>query len=637
MIGYFDRTEIQGAALDRNFTHREIPTTPGQNLNASQNELIYRTNGVSNGSPGHISRDSVTSRDRQNGTSPPKASTDIQSSVTSFDHLDLQHHIAACSASLHPGPSRLELSSDKDWRRFQFLIECTIPSIEVCSAPEHEFWSRIALQAGEHRRCVREALLAIQAYHESILETKSSLEHLERANSQYVKALRSTVKEQSPLQTSDFGEMLILSVIFRAIEMLRNNYTHAFIHLKASRSMMDEKEASHIHSTSIDDIFTPMISRLEYKSMPLSDLGANAYDSEVDHTDIEPARRKGHALMSWACHVLSLQGPATTKESFESFRALFINLGLRWTEHIDEVIKNQWSAGVQRSYSIYAKLNFFLSKVAFNVMTFSDEQIYDKQTKDFETMIGLCKEYASLKDRLLQDSGFGACQARPVRLAIGVELIATAFLVGEKCREPTIRHSALEFLKSTPRRESSWYSSHAASILDFVRYTEEKGLRVTTSTDIPISQRLSLKRIEYFYSGSGPAQYPAKLVVDFQPPAWARIEYVIGGQAGQVQERWIDLASSEDNDRQWASATPPVCARFAYEVQEPFMPSTAAMIILAYRQGLRRRLDLSPEGEFECNRSIGVDGQSCSLEVAEAENASKPCSIRSLHLAKLAM
>ena len=103
-------------------------------------------------------------------------------------------------------------------RRFQFFLDYTVPSIEVGNDPDRQFWTQTILQASHTAKYIRHALLAIQAYHESLTDSQNSLAHQLYAQEHYLKGLRAATEARD---RSDLAEVLMMSIALRSLEVAR--------------------------------------------------------------------------------------------------------------------------------------------------------------------------------------------------------------------------------------------------------------------------------------------------------------------------------------------------------------------------------------------------------------------------------
>ena len=113
-------------------------------------------------------------------------------------------------------------ASVEERRRIHFFTEHTIPSIEVYNSADREFRTQTIIQASHVGTSLRHALLSIEAYHESLTDTHNSASHLQYAQLQYSKAIATAAAAQYQTAGFGLGELLVLSIALRSIEVFRN-------------------------------------------------------------------------------------------------------------------------------------------------------------------------------------------------------------------------------------------------------------------------------------------------------------------------------------------------------------------------------------------------------------------------------
>ena len=273
--------------------------------------------------------------------------------------------------SISPQPMLFDYeASIEERRRMAVLVECTIPSIETCNKADHEFWTRTALQAAHRCTSLRHALLSVQAYRESLSDPKDhSPEHLQYAQTQYSAAIRAAAAAQYRSEDVGFGELASLSIVFRCIEVLRNDYDNAAMHLNGGRHVLDTASESNVHSDPITDLLIPIFHRLEFRSMAVSTL-VNG-DIATSDGGIERAREMGHAVLSLISH--GVLRKAKSAPSLDSFLACLRLICKQWYQEVCVTTEQLPAAGPATEAAIYCKIQYFLTTIALRAGTAEDD------------------------------------------------------------------------------------------------------------------------------------------------------------------------------------------------------------------------------------------------------------------------
>ena len=253
-------------------------------------------------------------------------------------------------------------------------------------------------------------------------------------------------------------------------------------------------------------------------------------------------------------------------------------------------------------------------------------------------LIALCEEYVQASEHYDSDQS-----KQRVSLSLGIELVATVFYAGACCREPSVRQGALRFLQNSRRRESKWHSEDAAAMLSWLISEEEAvGSPKTTSRG-----RIRLKKLRYFHAINDSLE-PTDPAMSFQAPDWVQVHYSYNSTTAVIHEHWIRLTPGR-HTTDIVGTKPNTPLSLAYEVHEPFMPCTAAMIVLAHRKGLQDDQQ-APDDSFSCDGSASspqscgslASSRRCSYEESGSQKYGSAamvgdCSIRNLGHEVLAM
>ena len=168
-------------------------------------------------------------------------------------------------------------------------------------------------------------------------------------------------------------------------------------------------------------------------------------------------------------------------------------------------------------------------------------------------------------------------------------------------------------------------------------------------SETPGTLRVRLKNLQYFHNLEASSLECRDPAVSFETPAWIRIEYVYTSTPLDPQEHWIRTQDATEDLLTRDTAIPAHKLLMAFRVDEPLMPSTAAMIVLAHREG--QPDSISPgKSLFTCDaHNSELEGyepdpeKQCSFAWDVHQNPDrwnlgpKLCSVRNLAPEKLAM
>ena len=497
-------------------------------------------------------------------------------------------------------------ASIEERRRTQYFLERTVPSIEVCNDADREFWTTTVLQASHSESFLRAALLSISAYHESLTDHAHRFNHQRSAQALYVKALILTRTLPQPSDAIEKGTLLMMSILLRSVEVFRNDFQAAAVHLNASRSLLQEIRTASKESMLVQQILHPMLQRLEYQSLPTvvireGDLPTSSAFNKTRRTHAERIRDRGNAAMSWVCHNL-----ATTRLSpvdFDKFRChAYFTLQRFYVDLQAALWKDETRMSCQ--YMLYFKIQWLLVKVALTTLIHEDELITDKSVTDFRALLDLCESWNSHDRSWSQQQQKPADTPPTVQLSIGIELVSTVFLVATKCRDPRIRRRAVRFLRGSPRREQKWWSLHAARMAEWLIGREELHRPPNCASDVPLSHRIHIRQVEYFHDSQQDDLPPSDPTWSFRTPSWARISYTLANNRSTRFSQWIQLSHKQQPLSEHEQLPKPGSEnhlKLYFEIIDPIFPSTAAVLAIAYKIGQGKDAADEKSGMLVCD------------------------------------
>ncbi len=463
----------------------------------------------------------------------------------------------------------------------------------------------MVVQASNAGSRIRTPLLAVSAYHESLADLSNSSIHQAFAQRKYLDTIQYVTRLQEGSEEISTGELLALSLILRTLETFRNDDNAAAVHLQASRSILEQTGTQDLESSWVRPVLLPMLYRLEYRSLSSSVLSNG--DITTENGGVERAREKGHAIMSWFCHNLARSRSSATLKPFRS--QAYQTLRNFYSE-VDEVSRNKETRGLPMKDILYVKIQWLLVKLTLSTLVFKDEKRNDKATDDFQTLLTLCEECARATRQVNGNSQNDAPSSTPVRLSLGMELVATVFLVATWCRDPQVRSKALRFFNSSPRRETRWYSWHAAAILEWVISKETCGQDVRSAADVLTTRRIYIEQIEYFHDIQDSALPLSASRRPFRSPSWAQVRYTHLLNPSERLSAWVHLDEPDftpSQPRMFEKAGPKDDVVLSFKVTDPIMPSTAALLLLSYKRSSSLAGDSREVDMFTCDAASSQD------------------------------
>jgi hypothetical protein len=447
-----------------------------------------------------------------------------QERTSSVEHTQ----IAACNklpnqAWPHP------LYPDLTWheRRSLSFFTCWTAR-EWSSWEDNKFWNTLVLQACYLDLHIAYGLIAIATWHEYCTSPSAGINR----NQLEAFALTQCVKAFASGRISKHSTMsinLISCIILSTLQNFRADY-QAYRLLRSARAMLNDLNSLD-EKGFVESIVTrgfivkevrPILSRMEARLYVMCDQPAALLHS-VQHSqthqssqylptireafpDLRSARDCLEAILDWGHnHVLAFLN-AGNKETFNTI--------LHW--HID-----QWQATLSQCQS------FDASKILLHIVSLNGlvllSTFNSRAETDFDAYNPILGRIIDLVAQLPSSNQAHKC----VSFGTDTGLIGIIAFVGSRCRDPAIRHYALEWLLEAERLEGDRLRSNSGHIIRAWMILEEAGGRIRESGDILETARRRLVAGECYYT-----QKRLKLI-------FARAPYDSSAQ-GKTDVVWLD-------------------------------------------------------------------------------------------------
>jgi hypothetical protein len=131
-----------------------------------------------------------------------------------------------------------------------------------------------------------------------------------------------------------------------------------------------------------------------------------------------------------------------------------------------EPVLQKVTDGPEKHYALFIQLSLAIGYIGLCTHLATDESIHDQYNPVYKRVVYLAKEV--MKELPVTN------KTRPSNFCFDTRVIVPLWVVGLKCREPTIRRDAINMLLSNPRREGIWDSVFAGKVLQWAMAVEEE-------------------------------------------------------------------------------------------------------------------------------------------------------------------
>jgi hypothetical protein len=382
----------------------------------------------------------------------------------------------------------LELAGSLEERRtFDYFRHQVV--YDISGYFELAFWNHFVLQASRSEPCVRHALLALSALHESYEVASSSVTRIKGnplktlALKEYTKAVgllaNNISSQQPPLQI-----ILILCIVFIWIEFIQDSLEIALNHLRSGLKLLSEPRTSTL-SCRVDRSITQLLARLHTQvtvhghstfdhnsnsvltSLTLQNVYPAAFRDLLearDHLDNELTnifrfhrQIEDHEFVQARIH----HHPYPSPLSLEKTRESLLRSLQHWQAVFQRTFNGPCEGGDKRQKIAMAQLEAqsLLAANSLQTLFTTSQMIYDKFWPDFQRML-------SLAESLVQST-----KKKHFIYSFDTGVIVVLLYLVLKCRDIEIRRKAIYLLKQAPVREGMW---ERESVLEFAKWKVQK-------------------------------------------------------------------------------------------------------------------------------------------------------------------
>ena len=359
------------------------------------------------------------------------------------------------------------------------------------------FWTRLALQLGQQHAAVRHSLIALGAFqrplHHPDVDDLPVNRRYSRispsAISHTTKAMRLLTKADA--KSTPIEVFLACCMTFLAMSIWTERVAPPVHILAAHRMIQGASRAhmgeSHSPSAAVVETIVPMLDDLIVHACAFSDdFPPNASDLLPTNYKLDIHLDDLHIQRDWTgavnsidtllkC-VLRVTSGATLDGIQEKLSLAFEKSDDMLQKFRTKGLLNYDSPDTEGGY-FHLSMHHRMAHVMLHAMRHADESRFDSHHADFLHILSSYKRSRGPPVRGMPGKG----STPTLKTSLGV--IPPLFFVATKCRDPLIRHQALDLLHDTSRNERGWTSCMAWTLAKFVIDQEEEQVTDESATD----------------------------------------------------------------------------------------------------------------------------------------------------------
>ena len=399
-------------------------------------------------------------------------------------------------------------ASRRDRRCFQFLREQAHGLLEVHNEEDFVLWNHLMLQASHRNEAIRHGVLALSAYAESLNNPSDAISSIIEARKYYFGSLSAASAPSALHQLASIDEILLLGLLLHCVELFRQQYAEARVHLHAVINIVSAMTPGEISRS----LLAQIVRRLRKSPNLKIDAVSLAASASMPIFSIESARDRLMQIHSWISR--RLYASCHGQEDLQTLCAGFQLQLYDFKVSLDDFDIN---ANIQSTIDLrnltYIRLMHALTALAVSVVALDGSDnpsfLLAAQSGHLRKCLELCKAFAFSASRTLQEFKKELYTPREVHFGFDTELILIILFLASSSTEYILRQEAITLLRSAHRREGSWDSFHAAHIIECLMQRR--------------SEELNILGVSYYYSKS--ITNPVEHSYDFTSPDTVSVQY----------------------------------------------------------------------------------------------------------------
>lgn len=380
-------------------------------------------------------------------------------------------------------------------RSLDFFLNSTATELEQPFGTG--IWSGVISCLLHSQPAVKYGLIALAALHENYQYASESTfaEHRKvLALEHYTRSVSEIVQLNKQDSTEARGATLVASLLFCAIESLQGHFQSAMKHVTAGIDLLnaceDDMQELKCLPNTLFEALRRIFTGLAMQSMAMEDtailptlsrhLKQSYLRTSCSFTTIDQALAEIALLQTDGMRVLTWAEKCNKKPGFPSLEIQQANQALHQRFHCwnlmyrDLVVANTSLEGTNdhrtRLALLTLRVNQHVTRIMLSVVYTAGQTAFDALTEEFEGVVSTAEEIVRVESEHTLVSG------RSTRPMFGLTLgiVAPVFFTCVRCRDHSIRHRALSFLRKTARREAVWDARIVSPVAEKVVAVEEE-------------------------------------------------------------------------------------------------------------------------------------------------------------------
>ncbi|CEJ94913.1 hypothetical protein VHEMI10419 [[Torrubiella] hemipterigena] len=387
-----------------------------------------------------------------------------------------------------------------------------------------ELWHNTVMLLAQTVPAVRHATLALAVTHRNHLDRLQQVQRLpaspgpeQIAQFHYQKAIQLLLGSDTGGSSNNAVVTLLVCYLFVCFGSLSGQNNESLMHLQAgvklSNDMMPSKQVGAISLSDNQSIISQVSRRLERLNMQTAMFVTDWVPTNIHKPGVFQATNGAFASLDEAIdgiqflvsqtmrlhhnttevQLSSAVTPSDTHKLGLPSRDTLLTQSSMWLPLFDNMPPES-KGGSNSAVVMLIRLHYAIVRILLSCQQPGRELMYDEYLSDFQKCTDMIDQITAIHSD--QSSAFLDPIWTP---EIGI--IPVLYIIGAKCRDPTVRRQVLMLLRRRPMRESIWDNLTTAKGIERIMAIEEAALEELGTDCLPLCHRI--ESVSMSYSGIG--------------------------------------------------------------------------------------------------------------------------------------
>lgn len=320
------------------------------------------------------------------------------------------------------------------------------------------------LGASHWNPAISHGIIAFSAYYESLSSPADASSSTAQARKHHAMSLSSAATKLNSQHFVSTEEVLLLCLLFHALELFRHRFHDSYVHLQAAVKIVDNMSSNQLAASSVAKI----IHRLKKQPQSNVDSLSMAMSASMPLLNVDSAWQRLMQIHGWICASLSVRNSDGIGILSERFQLRL----LEWKIAFDELFNARQavadkfeSKGLQYLRILHGLIDLSVVKSALRDSDQNASLLIPQGDGLVQQVLDDCCAFAGVRP-LAKKPASHTSTPRSVHFGFDTEFILIILFLATATQSHQLRQQAITIMRSAHRQEGSWDSFYAAHIIE---------------------------------------------------------------------------------------------------------------------------------------------------------------------------